>query len=585
MAVSIQKCGEITTSLTRRKREYFLKCMFCDKQFLTLDKFCKHVEFVHLHLSDGYEQEIEEYKMPEDTIIAMDSGQEEKNVFIDIEVLDNSREEPQEIEGIIEVTDNEEAGDYFEVIEYQEDGKFDGNYNDTLVSTTYDYEETDEELSDTEKDSRNDPLKMFDKETMNTIFSSFENYSILWDRADPTSKNHHLRSIAYKSLASDVGKLNQWKKVRDLVRKLNHRLRQELERKRHCMSMDEDYIPWWLKDMDSFVRIRKLENKKFVVPPSILTEPQRKIFIKCYKGFTCLWNEIDNDYRLPNKREEAMIEMGKILLKHEIALTQSEIAQEIAGIRKICCQEKKIKLRCEELNIAYIPHCASYEQIRFLEVDVGPFKCDICSEILPGLNNFKMHKSKHDGIKPFTCPLCGNSFTTVHSLNIHINRHSGDYKYICKYCERSFPALSELNVHERSHTGERPYFCDQCGKTFRVWVYYDSHIRRHQNRPGYKCSICSKNFFGAQHLNEHMSIHRKERDQVCNVCGKAFKMAKYLRQHKQIHSTNKKYICKICDKAFAQYAGLSGHMKTHGTTLVGNNIRINTVEDDSNEML
>lgn len=100
-------------------------------------------------------------------------------------------------------------------------------------------------------------MKMFDKETMKTIFSNFENHSILWDREDPISKNINLRSIAYKSLASDVGKLHQWKQVRDLVRKLNHRLRHELDRKRNCMSMDEDYTPWWLEDIESFLRIRK----------------------------------------------------------------------------------------------------------------------------------------------------------------------------------------------------------------------------------------------------------------------------------------------------------------------------------------
>nr|XP_036221540.1 zinc finger protein 20 [Bactrocera oleae] len=578
MDISVQKCGEVTASFTEGKREYFLNCMFCDRMFLTLDKFGKHVEYVHLDLSDGYDLELlGDYKISEETNASMDDDEVEKNVFINIEVLGDSKGKAKDIEQIIEVNGNEDVTDLFELSENQVNCKHEENYNDM-------YEETDQELSDTEKDSRSDPLKMFDKETMKTIFSNFENHSILWDREDPTSKNIHLRSIAYKSLASDVGKLNQWKKVRDLIRKLNRRLRIELERKKDSMALDEGYTPSWLKDMDSFLRIRK-ENKKIVAPPSILTEPQRKVFIKCYKGFTCLWNEIDIDYRLPNKREEAMIEMENLLQNHDIFLTQLEIEQEIARMRKICWQEKKRKLSCEELNNIYVPNYATYEQIRFLETDVGPFRCDICNDILPGLNKFKMHKSKHDGIKPFTCPLCGNSFTTVHSLNIHINRHTGDYKYMCKYCEKSFPALSELNVHERSHTGERPYFCDQCGKTFRVWVYYDSHIRRHQNRPGYKCNICSKDFFGAHHLNEHMSIHRKERDQVCNVCGKAFKMAKYLRQHKQIHSVNKRYICKICDKAFAQYAGLSGHMKTHGTTLVGHNNRIYTAEDDSNEIL
>uniref|UniRef100_A0A034WNU8 Zinc finger protein 26 n=1 Tax=Bactrocera dorsalis TaxID=27457 RepID=A0A034WNU8_BACDO len=576
MDISVQKCGEVTTCFKEGKRDYFLNCIFCDGMFVTLDKFGKHMEYVHMHSSDGYDQELlEDYKIKEETIPSMDADLEEKNVFINIEVLGNSQRKTEEIEKIIGIQEN--VIDLLELKGNQVNCKYEVNYNDI-------YQETDEELSDTEKHWPSDPLKMFDKETMKTIFSNFENHSILWDREDPTSKNIHLRSIAYKSLASDVGKLSQWKKVRDLIRKLNYRLRHEIQKKRNSMALDEDYIPPWLNDIDSFLRIRK-ENKKFVVPPSILTEPQRKVFIKCYKGFMCLWNEIDIDYRLPNKREEAMIEIENLLQNHDIFLTQSQIEQEIARMRKICWQEKKRRLKCEELNNPYVPQYATYEQIRFLEIDVGPFKCDICNDVLLGLNKYKIHLSKHDGIKPFTCPLCGNSFTTVHSLNIHINRHTGDYKYKCKYCEKSFPALSELNVHERSHTGERPYFCDQCGKTFRVWVYYDSHIRRHQNRPGYKCNICSKDFFGAHHLNEHMSIHRKERDQVCNICGKAFKMAKYLRQHKQIHSVNKKYICKICDKAFAQYAGLSGHMKTHGTTLVGHNNRINTTGDDSNEML
>lgn len=78
MAVSVHRCGEVTTSLTEGKREYFLNCMFCGRIFLTLDKFGKHAESVHLNWSDGYDEELlEDYKITDDTILSMDAEQEE----------------------------------------------------------------------------------------------------------------------------------------------------------------------------------------------------------------------------------------------------------------------------------------------------------------------------------------------------------------------------------------------------------------------------------------------------------------------------------------------------------------------------
>ncbi|XP_054727468.1 zinc finger protein 583-like isoform X1 [Anastrepha obliqua] len=572
MTDSVHKCGDV---MRAGERDYSLSCVYCGDRFSTLEKFANHVE--DEHLSRGSNQEYLELKIIEELSDDTEEAKpEERNVFINIEVLDDI-EETEEV--------NETREEKTELRENVMELECDENEEYLYASRVDDeggYEETELDLSDTDEESSSDSLKMFDKETIATIFLHFENHSILWDRDDPTSKNLALRSVAYKSIASDVGKLDQWKKVRDVVRKLNHRLRQELDRKRNYLSLGMSYTPLWIEDMDTFLQIKK-ESKKYAAPKTVLSDSQFRTFIKIYKSLTCLWNDVHIDYRLPNKRQEALIEFEKLLRNLGISLTQSQIEQEIARTRKICWQEKKRKLKCEEMKISYVPEYAYYDQIKFLETDVGPFRCGKCKEILPGLNTFKVHKSKHDGIKPFTCPLCGNGFTTVHNLNIHINRHTGDYKYICKYCEKGFPALSEQIIHERSHTGERPYFCDQCGKTFRAWAYYDSHIRRHQNRPGYECSVCFKKFFGAYQLNEHMRVHRKERDQVCNVCGKGFKMAKYLRQHKQIHSVKKKYMCKICDKAFAQYAGLSGHMKSHGTTLVGNNNRINTTADDKQD--
>lgn len=78
MDISVQKCGEVTASFTEGKREYFLNCMFCDRMFLTLDKFGKHVEYVHLDLSDGYDLELlGDYKISEETNASMDDDEVE----------------------------------------------------------------------------------------------------------------------------------------------------------------------------------------------------------------------------------------------------------------------------------------------------------------------------------------------------------------------------------------------------------------------------------------------------------------------------------------------------------------------------
>ncbi|XP_017467851.1 PREDICTED: myoneurin-like [Rhagoletis zephyria] len=307
----------------------------------------------------------------------------------------------------------------------------------------------------------------------------------------------------------------------------------------------------------------------FSGPNSLSKDAQLVELAKIYKTQPCLWNEKEMAYRFANRRREALENMLQELnKKFKLKLSKRDLEKEISRLRKICTYEKNQKIVCQKSKRSYKPKFPYYEHLAFAEIDVRPFECSVCGNLLASLSQYTIHIASHDGSLPFKCIVCGRGFQLATNLTVHLRRHAQDYYYSCEVCSKSFATTTELKTHMLQHTGEKPHVCDICGKRYQMRREFKEHMVRHENRgPGVKCTICPKAFYNNRNLREHMAVHRNVRDKICDVCNKGFTSRKLLRQHKHVHNKEKKFVCKICGKRFAQFAGLSGHVKSHGICL------------------
>nr|XP_036221553.1 zinc finger protein 180-like [Bactrocera oleae] len=540
--LNFRKCGEIKTSWVEGKERFYLICDFCDYIVLQLDIFEIHVNTKHKDVHKiNYSEEIEDPL--------------EARSYTDDEIS-------------ISTTDI-----CVQKIPIEGDDYLESDCTECTVELV-----SKDQNADTFDEDKNKLLT-------SALIAEYERHRLLWDSKDALAKNRKKREEALKDIAINVNHACQsnfdWKMISSQIRKMRCEIRSALLSQPFSESKRKIHNRPWYFDKVTFLhatikyknrrkRVPKIvSNEKPVLPFSDLTDEQNLDLIQIYSSFPNLWDVQHINYRFRNRRQESIMNMQDTL-KANIGLSFSldELQKRIYGIRHSCIQEKRRQLQCDLTNEPFKPICKYYNNIKFLEDNVGPFKCNVCEEILNGYDRYRIHLSAHTGSMPFTCPMCNHGFLTVGNFTVHLRRHTREFEFECDVCKKRYATSTDLNVHMRNHTGEKPYCCEVCGQSYRRWSFFDTHMRRHQKRPNYKCNMCSKTFYEKRKLNVHMKAHLNVRDKICNVCGKAFTSTKYLHQHKQIHSKEKKYKCKICGKNFAQYAGLSGHMKSHGTSLV-----------------
>ena len=312
-----------------------------------------------------------------------------------------------------------------------------------------------------------------------------------------------------------------------------------------------------------FKATKALKNEKCRLPLAKLTLEENRQLIALYESFPCLWDLNHIGFRFKNQRRESLEDLLECInTQMSLNFSIEKLQKKLYHIRHAFTQDKYRQIEFED---DFVPQCELYNDLLFLKDSVGPFKCEYCGQRFNGPDQYKIHKSSHDGSMPYSCPQCDKGFMKVGNCIVHLRRHTKDFQFECNECGKKFPTSTDLNVHSRRHTGDKPYICEVCGQNFRTWTYFDSHRRRHENNPSHKCSICLKGFYENNKLKQHMKSHLNLRDKICNICGKSFTCTKYLNQHKLTHAENKKYSCKMCGKKFSQYGGLSNHIKSHAT--------------------
>ncbi|KAM7342103.1 regular [Cochliomyia hominivorax] len=375
------------------------------------------------------------------------------------------------------------------------------------------------------------------------------------------------------------------KECENEIQKLRIRYRKEL---RVFYKLKGLYLPkLWCFDEMEFLRSQMEEkinkNLKKTSNHTISTLNQRKHdflkaseitfenlqqqlqFIEIYRNFKALWDVNHPDYRSSNFRRKTLNEMLEnvnttLAKRNKYKLPQIE--KTIYILRKEFSLEKHkhlMDVTPTKDNSGMSPQL--YEKLNeFLAAHVGPFRCVDCQQICKTYDQYKIHKSKHDGTLPFICPICGKGFQIPGNLTIHIRRHRQDFPYSCQICHKSFATSTEVSIHTRSHTGERPYVCEWCNKTFKTWSFCDLHRRTHLKQSNLFCPICDKTFYERNRFTDHMNVHLNIRKHQCDHCVKSFTTMGNLRKHLNLLHTNiERYKCQSSDKGFAQLSNLKWH--------------------------
>lgn len=312
------------------------------------------------------------------------------------------------------------------------------------------------------------------------------------------------------------------------------------------------------------------QKTKFIDATSIqfATSEDQLQFVEIYRNYAALWNVDHPDYRSNAYRNQALGQMlEEINTTFATGYATEQLEKTLFDLRKDFSAQKR-KILTEPSDPISIPLLHA-KMAEFLEPNIGPFRCDVCSELVKTCDQYKVHRSGHDGTQPFICTLCGKGFQMPCNLTVHIRRHRRDFPYACEQCDKRFATSTEVAIHLRTHTGERPYICDLCGKSFKTWSFFDIHRRRHLNQSTFHCPICAKGFYEKNRFTDHMNSHWAIRKHLCTVCGKAFTTYGNLKKHTELHLAVKKYKCSACGKRFAQFASLRWHKKKEHSAETG----------------
>ncbi|EDX06204.1 GD10580 [Drosophila simulans] len=417
-------------------------------------------------------------------------------------------------------------------------------------------------------------------EVLSFILDAFKRQECLWNpqHYDYTtcSKTELFRDISVQ-LQEELNYELSGEECCNEIQKLRTRYRKEL---RMVIKHKGLYLPkLWCYDEMEFLQpilqeqiFNKISKKigvvgsnqktKFIDASSIRfdnSENQLQ-FVEIYHNYSALWDVDHPDFRSNTYRSQALGQMlDEINTTFHTSYTAEQLEKTLFNLRKdFSAQKRKILTESEDSSSIPLLHAKLAE---FLDQNLGPFRCDICSELVKTCDQYKVHRSAHDGTQPFICTLCGKGFQMPCNLTVHIRRHRRDFPYSCEQCDKRFATSTEVAIHLRTHTGERPYICDLCGKSFKTWSFFDIHRRRHLNQSTFHCPICAKGFYEKNRFTDHMNSHWAIRKHLCTVCGKTFTTYGNLKKHTELHLAVKKYKCSTCGKRFAQFASLRWHKK------------------------
>ncbi|XP_064543743.1 uncharacterized protein rgr [Drosophila montana] len=445
-------------------------------------------------------------------------------------------------------------------------------------------ESTESEKS-SETDSESTTKSAQYREVLSCIIDAFRRQESLWN-PQHFDYNNCCKKELYREISAELlEELNYEMTGEECykeLQKLRTRYRKEL---RMVIKHKGLYLPklWCYDELEFLQKIlqdqifNKISKKKGVVETnhrtkfidassiSFVTQDDQLQFVEIYRNYPALWDVDHPDFRSNAYRSQALAQMlDELNTTFQCTYTSAELEKTLFELRKdFSVQKRKILTNVAGSSSVPLLHAKLGQ---FLEPNLGPFRCDVCGELVKTCDQYKVHRAGHDGTQPFICTLCGKGFQMPCNLTVHIRRHRHDFPYACEQCDKRFATSTEVAIHMRTHTGERPYICDLCGKSFKTWSFFDIHRRTHLNQSSFHCPICDKGFYEKNRFTDHMNAHLNIRKHLCTVCGKTFTTYGNLKKHTELHLAVKKYKCTACGKRFAQFASLRWHKKREHTS-------------------
>ncbi|KAH8394662.1 hypothetical protein KR222_001332, partial [Zaprionus bogoriensis] len=418
------------------------------------------------------------------------------------------------------------------------------------------------------------------REVLSFIIDAFRRQESLWNPQHFEYSNCCKKELYREISAELLEELNYELSGEECfkeMQKLRTRYRKEL---RMVIKHKGLYLPklWCYDELEFLHKIlqeqifNKISKKKGVVETNqktkfinascirFDTQDDQLQFVEIYRNYPALWDVDHPDFRSNAYRNQALGQMlDELNTTFQCASTAAQLEKTLFELRKdFSAQKRKILTNASGSSSIPLLHAKLGQ---FLEPNLGPFRCDVCDELVKTCDQYKVHRAAHDGTQPFICTLCGKGFQMPCNLTVHIRRHRRDFPYACEQCDKRFATSTEVAIHMRTHTGERPYICDLCGKSFKTWSFFDIHRRTHLNQSTFHCPICDKGFYEKNRFTDHMNAHLNIRKHLCTVCGKTFTTYGNLKKHTELHLAVKKYKCAACGKRFAQFASLRWHRK------------------------
>ena len=123
--------------------------------------------------------------------------------------------------------------------------------------------------------------------------------------------------------------------------------------------------------------------------------------------------------------------------------------------------------------------------------------CDFCSRGFWHLQEFKLHRAGHTGVKLYKCGQCEvASFADVHRLNHHLKTCGKLNAFECNQCGKMYSDQKSLSTHVSDTHNKTERKCALCPKAVYTVIYgYYTHMRmKHQiGRNGRKLQDVLKN--------------------------------------------------------------------------------------------